>query len=71
MGAGEKCRCFPSDGSYWLTSYSKSGPLRVRRPIWQVFEIVLGLVGSTFTNYTGNITNPVVEDAFAPHIWKP
>ena len=23
MGAGEKCRCLPSDGSYWLTSYSK------------------------------------------------
>jgi len=37
----------------------------------QVFEVILGITGSTFTNYTGNITNPVVEDQFAPHTWKP
>jgi alkylhydroperoxidase family enzyme len=37
----------------------------------QALEVVLGIAASAFTNYTGNITHPALEDRFKPHAWAP
>jgi AhpD family alkylhydroperoxidase len=36
-----------------------------------VLEVILAVVGSTFTNYTANVAHPTVEDRFARHAWQP
>jgi AhpD family alkylhydroperoxidase len=36
----------------------------------QVLEVIAGLAVSIMANYAGNITNPVVEDAFKPQTWR-
>ena len=36
----------------------------------QVLEVIAGLAVSLMANYAGNITNPVVEDAFKPQTWQ-
>jgi AhpD family alkylhydroperoxidase len=37
----------------------------------QVLEVIVGLAGSVFTNYTGNITKPPVEADFELQAWTP
>ncbi|WP_432889049.1 carboxymuconolactone decarboxylase family protein [Kribbella sp. CA-245084] len=37
----------------------------------QVLEAIIGVAVSTMTNYTGNIARPDLEEAVAPHAWKP
>jgi len=37
----------------------------------QVLEVVVGLAGSTMTNYTASMTNPALEDLFTAHAWRP
>jgi AhpD family alkylhydroperoxidase len=37
----------------------------------QVLEVLVGLAGSTMTNYASNLTDPVVEDQFKAQIWRP
>jgi len=36
-----------------------------------VLEVIVAVVGSTFTNYTANVGHPAVEDRFAGHAWQP
>ena len=35
-----------------------------------LLEAIAVSAASTITNYTGNITNPPLEPAFQPHMWK-
>jgi alkylhydroperoxidase family enzyme len=37
----------------------------------QVLEVIAGLAVSVMANYAGNITHPVVEEAFQAQTWKP
>ncbi|MFI5694686.1 carboxymuconolactone decarboxylase family protein [Kribbella sp. NPDC051586] len=37
----------------------------------QVLEAIIGVAVSTMTNYTGNLARPELEEAVAPHAWKP
>lgn len=37
----------------------------------QTLEVILGLAVSTLANYAGNITNPILEEAFKAQAWTP
>jgi alkylhydroperoxidase family enzyme len=49
-----------------LATFSKAGFSPA-----QALEVVVGLAGSTFTNYTAGITNPALEDIFQAQAWSP
>jgi AhpD family alkylhydroperoxidase len=35
-----------------------------------LLEVIAVSAASTITNYTGNVTDPPLEPAFQPHVWK-